>query len=103
MAAKWIKKQRHAQVVKTWSIATHASKASKGHARQSSKHENGTEIACKVAPNHQIDAKMSCYTCTYSRLTSPNTKDLYQACKAHPKRLWTELKHDKMSTKPSQG
>ena len=83
---------------KTWSIATQASKALKRHARQSNKHGNGTEITCGGTPNHQFDAKMSCYTCTYSRLTSPNTKELYQACQNRPKHLWTDLKHGRIST-----
>ena len=40
-------------MAKTWSIATHAFKALKRHARQSNKHVNGTEMACRMIPNHQ--------------------------------------------------
>ena len=77
---------------------TYASKALKRHARHTHKHGDGTEITYKVISNHQNNAKMACYTCTYSRPTSPNTNELYNACKGRPKRLWTELKHDKIST-----
>ena len=83
---------------KTWNIAKHAFKALKRHARQSNKHGNGTEMTYRMIPNHQNNAKMACYTCTYSRPTSPNTKELFNACKDQPKRLWTELKHGKIST-----
>ena len=101
MASKWLK-------TKAWTNgqnkehATHASKASKGHARQSSKHENRTEIAYRVAPNHQNNAKMPCYTFIYSRPTSLNTKELYDACQIRPKQPRTDLEHGKTCTKSSQ-
>ena len=101
MASKWLK-FRGMHDGQNMEHATHASKASKGHARQSSKHENGTEITCRVTPNHQINAKMSYYTCTYLRPTSQNAKRLYDACQNQPKHLWTDLKHVKISTKSSQ-
>ena len=62
-------------MAKTWSIATHAFKALKRHARQSNKHGNGTEMAYRMIPNHQNNAKLACYTCTYSRPTSPKCKE----------------------------
>ena len=92
MASKWLK-FRGMHDGQNMEHATHASKASKRHARQSSKHENGTEIACRVVPNHHTNAKMPCFTFICSRPTSPNTKELYQACQNQPKHLWTNLKH----------
>ena len=57
--------------------APHASKTLKGHARQSNKHGNRTEIRCKAVPNHLNDASNAYYTSAYLRPTSPNTKELY--------------------------
>ena len=56
---------------------TQAFKASRRHPRQTYRHAKGTEMTWWVVSNHQINAKMSCYTFTHLRPTSRNAKGLY--------------------------
>ena len=73
MASKWLK-TKACTIGQNKEHATHASKALKRHASQSNKHGNVTEMAYRMVPIHQNNAKMACYTCTYSRPTSPKYK-----------------------------
>ena len=102
MASKWLK-FKGMYNGQNMEHATHAFKALKRCPRQANKHDKGTEIICRVAPNHRNDASNTYYTFTYLKHTRSNTNELCYACQDKHKQLWTDLKHGKISTKASQG